>query len=272
MTNDARANGQLPMETALRFEAASGLRFYDKTLLQRALTHRSYINESRLFLEADNERLEFLGDAVIDFIVGEYLYNRYPEMREGALTNLRAALVREETLAIFGQDLNIGRFLLLGRGEADSGGRNRSAVLCATFEALVGALFLDQDLDAVKELLFPLIEPVLPELAAAAAAKDAKSRLQEWSQSEFRATPRYHTQREEGPDHAKVFTVHVIIHGNVWGVGHGKSKQIASQEAAADALHFADAQQHQETISPPAAYQTIAAFKPSDPSNDAPAD
>ncbi len=265
MTNDMRANGHLPMETALRFEAASGLRFYDKTLLQRALTHRSYINESRLFLEADNERLEFLGDAVIDFIVGEYLYHRFPEMREGALTNLRAALVREETLAIFGSELLIGRFLLLGRGEADSGGRSRSAILCAGFEALVGALFLDQDLDAVKALLFPLIEPVLPELAAVAAAKDAKSRLQEWSQSEFRVTPRYHTRSEEGPDHAKIFTVHAIIHGYVWGVGHGKSKQIASQEAAADALRFADAQQHLETISPPPVYQTLSAIEPNEP-------
>lgn len=258
MANDVRANGHLPMEMAARFEAASGLRFYDKTLLQRALTHRSYINESRLFLEADNERLEFLGDAVIDFIVGEYLYHRYPEMREGALTNLRAALVREETLAIFGREINLGRFLLLGRGEADSGGRDRSAILCAGFEALVGALYLDQDLDAVKELLFPLVEPVLPELAAAAAAKDAKSRLQEWSQSLFRSTPRYQTHREDGPEHAKLFTVQVFIKSNVWGVGHGKSKQVASQEAANDALRYVEAHQHQETILPPAAYQSLA--------------
>jgi ribonuclease-3 len=257
------------MEMALRFEAASGLRFYDKTLLQRALTHRSYINESRLFLEADNERLEFLGDAVIDFIVGEYLYHRFPEMREGALTNLRAALVREETLAIFGRELDLGRYLTLGRGESDSGGRDRSAILCAGFEALIGALFLDQDLDAVKELLFPLIEPVLPELAAAAAAKDAKSRLQEWSQSQFRSTPRYHTESEDGPEHAKLFTVQVIIKGQVWGVGHGKSKQSASQEAATDALRHVEAQQHQETILPPAAYQAGAFQDTHEPVDDA---
>jgi ribonuclease-3 len=128
-------------------------------------------------------------------------------------------------------------------------------VLCASFEALVGALFLDQDLEAVKELLFPLVEPVLPELAAAAAAKDAKSRLQEWSQSQFRATPHYHTENTKGPEHAKVFTVQVKIRGDVWGVGHGKSKQIASQEAATDALRYAEAHINEETILPPAAYQ-----------------
>lgn len=224
------------MQAALRFEAETGLMFGDKTLLQRALTHRSYINETREFLQADNERLEFLGDAVLDFVIGEYLYNRFPEMREGSLTNLRATLVRQETLAGFARELQLGHHLLMGRGEAETGGRERPAILCASFEALIGALYLDQDVQAVKTFLFPMVEPVLPQLVSWAEAKDAKSRLQEWSQSELQATPRYVTVAEEGPDHAKVFTVKVLIDDLTYGVGHGKSKQKASQKAAADAL------------------------------------
>jgi ribonuclease-3 len=236
------------LEAAYRFEAASGLIFRDKTLLQRALTHRSYLNETRYLLQADNERLEFLGDAVLDFIVGEYLYNRFPEMREGMLTNLRAALVREETLALFAVQLNLGHHLVMGRGEAESGGRERPATLCGSFEALVGALYLDQDLAAVKALLFPLVEPTLPQFVDIAAYKDAKSRLQEWSQNTFRATPRYQTAQADGPDHDKQFTVHAVIDGHVWGIGQGKSKQVASMAAAAHALEYAEAHQYDEMI------------------------
>lgn len=246
MTNHANHAGLV--EAARRFEQTSGLIFNDKTLLQRALTHRSYTNESREFLLADNERLEFLGDAVLDFVVGEFLYHRFPEMREGPLTNLRAALVRQETLATFAQQLRLGEYLLLGRGEDESGGRQRPAVLCAAFEALVGALFLDSGLDTVKSLLFKLIEPVLPRLAAWAEAKDAKSRLQEWSQSHLGATPRYKTIREEGPDHAKVFTVEVTIGGEVYGVGQGRSKQKASQQAALQALRRLEGERQDEVL------------------------
>jgi ribonuclease-3 len=234
------AKTSLP-EAAMRFEQASGLFFRDKTLLQRALTHRSYLNETRDFLLADNERLEFLGDAVLDFLVGEHLYNRFPEMREGPLTNLRAAIVREETLADFADQLSLGSHLLMGRGEAETGGRRRPAVLCAAFEAIVGALYLDQGLEAVCEMALPLIEPLLPDLAAWVEFKDAKSRLQEWSQAELRATPRYQTADAEGPDHAKIFTVQVIINDQVYGSGQGNSKQRASQAAAADALHKIEA-------------------------------
>lgn len=246
-----RPNGRGAAETLRRFELASGLTFRDKTLLQRALTHRSYLNETRYLLQADNERLEFLGDAVLDFLVGEYLYHRFPEMREGMLTNLRAALVREETLAAFAAQLDLGSFLMMGRGEAESGGRERPAILCAVFEALVGALYLDQDLEAVKALLFPLVEPVLPEFVDLAAYKDAKSRLQEWSQNQFRATPRYRTVEANGPDHDKQFTVHAIIDDQLWGIGQGRSKQVASQHAAADALAYITAHQHEEAIAPP---------------------
>ncbi len=239
---------RMALEAAQRFEQVSGITFNDKTLLQRALTHRSYLNETRYLLQADNERLEFLGDAVLDFIVGEYLYHRFPEMREGMLTNLRATLVREETLASFALDLDLGSHLLMGRGEAESGGRERPATLCAAFEALVGALYLDQDLDAVKELLFSLVEPALPEYVDIAAFKDAKSRLQEWSQNTFRATPRYHTVKSNGPDHDKQFIVHALIDGTVWGIGYGRSKQTASQDAAANALQYVEQHQYDDVI------------------------
>lgn len=218
-----------------QFEQATGLVFRDKTLLQRALTHRSLLNETRELLLADNERLEFLGDAVLGFVVGEYLYHCFPELREGPLTNLRAAVVREETLARFAEQIGLGDHLLMGRGEAESG-RRRPAVLCAAFEALVGAIYLDQGLEAVRRFLLPLVEPTLPELVEWAAVKDAKSRLQEWSQAELHATPRYQTVAVEGPDHARTFTVTVTINGKVYGVGHGQSKQKASQAAAEDAL------------------------------------
>lgn len=223
-------------EAARRFEEASGLHFDDKTLLQRALTHRSYLNESREFLLADNERLEFLGDAVLDFLVGEYLYNRFPEMREGQLTNLRAALVRQETLAQFGVQLDLGNYLLMGRGEDEMGGRQRPAILCGAFEALVGALYLDQGFAAVKQLLMALVDPILPDLVRWIEKKDAKSRLQELSQAILHTTPQYRTAATEGPDHARTFTMHVLIEGEVWGTGQGPSKRIASQEAAANAI------------------------------------
>lgn len=249
MFNESSASrARVALEAAHRFEVASGLIFRDKTLLQRALTHRSFLNETRFLLQADNERLEFLGDAVLDFIVGEYLYNRFPEMREGMLTNLRAALVREETLAAFAVQLNLGHHLMMGRGEAESGGRERPATLCGAFEALVGALFLDQDLEAVKTLLFALVEPALPQFVDIAAYKDAKSRLQEWSQNTFRATPRYQTAQANGPDHDKQFTVHVVIDGHVWGIGYGRSKQVASMAAAANALEYVEAHQYDEVI------------------------
>jgi ribonuclease III len=242
------SRARVALEAAQRFEVASGLTFFDKTLLQRALTHRSYLNETRFLLQADNERLEFLGDAVLDFIVGEYLYHRFPEMREGMLTNLRATLVREETLAEFALQLDLGRHLMMGRGEAESGGRDRPATLCAAFEALVGALYLDQNLDAVKTLLFSLVEPALSQFVDIAAHKDAKSRLQEWSQNTFRATPRYQTAEANGPDHDKQFTVHVVIDGHVWGIGSGRSKQVASMEAAANALSYVESHQYDEVI------------------------
>ena len=219
-------------------EQKLGVVFRDKSLLQRALTHRSYLNEHPEFVLEDNERLEFLGDAVLDFVTGAYLYHRFPELREGPLTSLRSVLVRRNTLARFARQLDVGRHLLMGHGEAESGGRNRPATLCAAFEALVGALYLDQGLDSVQHLLEPLVVPEISHTLQEHLAKDPKSRLQELAQAQMHCTPRYATTAERGPDHAKEFTVEVIIGGQRYGQGVGPSKQLAALAAAEAALEW----------------------------------
>jgi ribonuclease-3 len=217
-----------------------GVAFADKSLLQRALTHRSYLNEHPEFSFEDNERLEFLGDAVLDFLTGEYLYHRFPELAEGPLTSLRSALVRRETLARFAGRLDLGAYMLMGHGESESGGRERAATLCAAFEALMGAIYLDQGLEAVRRFAEPLIEPEVAHIVKEQLDKDAKSLLQERAQAEMRSTPRYATIAESGPDHAKEFTVEVTIRGQPYGQGVGRSKQQAAQAAAMEALDRLD--------------------------------
>lgn len=214
--------------------------FRDKSLLQRALTHRSYLNEHPEFPLEDNERLEFLGDAVLDFVTGEYLYHRFPELREGPLTSLRSVLVRRGTLSQFARKWDLGRHLLMGHGEAESGGRKRPATLCAGFEALIGALYLDQGLESVMRLIEPQIVPVIARTLQERLDKDPKSHLQELAQAHMHRTPRYATVAESGPDHAKEFTVDVSIGGHVYGRGRGPSKQQAAQAAAHAALERMD--------------------------------
>ena len=225
-----------------KLEQALGFAFADKSLLLRALTHRSYLNEHPDFPLEDNERLEFLGDAVLDFLTGEYLYNRFPELAEGPLTSLRSALVRREALADFAGQLALGEYLLMGHGEAESGGRSRSANLCAGFEALVGALYLDQGLEAVRSFLEPLVEPEVARIIEENSDKDAKSLLQELVQGRIQRTPRYVTVGESGPDHAKEFTVEVTIARKAFARGTGHSKQQAAQDAARQALEQLDAE------------------------------
>jgi ribonuclease-3 len=217
-------------------ETALNLTFSDKALLQRALTHRSYLNENPNYPLEDNERLEFLGDAILDFITGEYLYNRFPEVAEGRLTNLRSALVRTERLANFATTINLGAYIFLGRGEEDGGGRCRPAILCDAFEALIGALYLDQGMDVTREFFCDIIEPALQEVLASDVEKDAKSQLQEVAQSHYQLTPIYRTIKEQGPDHAKKFTVEAVIGDKTYGTGTGFSKQNAAQAAARVAL------------------------------------
>ena len=223
-------------------EQAMGLVFADKSLLHRALTHRSYLNEHPEFAFEDNERLEFLGDAVLDFVTGAFLYHRFPELAEGPLTSLRSALVRRDTLARFARRFDLGRHLLLGHGEAESGGRGRPGLLCATFEALVGAIYLDQGLEAVQRLFEPLIGPEVAATLRERADRDAKSQLQEVAQAWLHRTPRYTTMAESGPDHAKEFIIQVTIGGQAYGQGAGLSKQQAAQAAAQVALERLEAE------------------------------
>jgi ribonuclease-3 len=223
-------------EELTTFEQTHALPFQNKDLLRTAFVHSSYVNEVGDEVLEDNERLEFLGDSVLGYVVSELLYQRFPDSSEGELTSMRAALVRRESLARYAKQLQLGNFLFLGHGEEESGGRTRPATLCATFEAVVGAIFLDQGVEAVRRFVLPLVEEDLGTTAQAAIHKDAKSRLQEWSQSTMGVLPRYKVIEQEGPDHAKTFVIQVSIADAVYGVGRGASKQEASQVAAAMAL------------------------------------
>jgi ribonuclease-3 len=177
-----------------------------------------------------------LGDAVLDFLVGAWLYNRFPEMAEGALTRLRSALVRTEQLAEFAHQIDLGAAMRLGRGEAESGGRERLALLCATFEALIGALYLDKGVEAVTIFVEPLLESVADRILASGRIQDPKSLLQEWTQARGWGAPSYHMISESGPDHAKTFMVEVQINGSPHGQGTGNSKQVAAKAAAREAI------------------------------------
>lgn len=212
-----------------------GLEFQDPSLAIRALTHRSFANEHPGKWE-DNERLEFLGDAVLDFVSGAWVYHRFPDSPEGRLTRLRSALVRTETLAGFARKLDIGSLLRLGRGEEETGGRDRPANLCGAFEALIGALYLDQGAEAARRFVEPLFEEAAERILEEQGEIDAKSLLQEWSQAERSLTPRYVTAEERGPDHEREFTVEVYLGDELWGAGIGPSKQAAAQAAALEAL------------------------------------
>lgn len=228
------------MDDLLELGERLGMEFRDYSLLSRALTHRSYVNENPGTLLEDNERLEYLGDSVIDFVVAGYLYHRFPEMDEGELTTLRAALVRAETLAQFARQIDLGRFLRLGYGEEESGGRERTPLLCATFEAVTGAIYLDQGLVTAQPFIEQFVGPMLEQVQAGALHKDAKSEFQVWAQARFNMTPHYQVVGSEGPDHDKTFTVRVLVGDEAWGEGQGRSKQMAAQAAAAEALARAE--------------------------------
>jgi ribonuclease III len=213
--------------------------FRDNELLLRALTHSSYANEHLTTGGApieDNERLEFLGDAIIDFVAAKWLYHHFPNLDEGRLTSLRAALVRASTLAQFAESVNLPERVRLGKGESESGGRHRANILSDAFEALMAALYLDQGLDAVSEYFEQMIERMAPVVLTENLDRDPKSQLQEWSQATLSVTPRYKVVSAEGPDHAKTFTVEVWLGSRVAAVGTGSSKQVAEQTAARAAL------------------------------------
>jgi ribonuclease-3 len=214
---------------------AAGVAFADPALLQRALTHRSYINEHPSAVE-DNERLEFLGDACLDMTSAAWLYQRFPELDEGELTRLRSSLVRTEQLAEFALELSLGEVVLLGKGEAASGGRDRIALLCDVFEAFVGAIYLDGGLQAVEKFMEARFDRAVTRALDDGSLIDPRSRLQIWAQAELNATPRYTTVDSHGPDHAREFVVEVEVGEALRSQGQGRSKQEAAQDAAARLL------------------------------------
>lgn len=230
---DPKLNNEL--ETPEEFAARVQLGIQDMLLLSRALTHRSYLNEHPEALE-DNERLEFLGDAVLDFVVGAWLYNRYPEMPEGDLTRMRSALVHTEQLADFANQIGLGRAMRLGHGESQSGGKERPGLLCDTFEAIIGAIYLEKDIAGVSKFITPLLDSTADDILLHHKDEDPKSSLQEWAQAQGFSTPMYETKNASGPDHSKMFDVDVIINNEVYGSGRGTSKQAATKAAARAAL------------------------------------
>ncbi len=224
------------------FLEKAGLSFQETALLEEALTHRSYVNEHRNSDLPDNQRLEFLGDAVLDLLVGEWLYHRYPNAREGQLTRLRAMLVRNQTLASFAREIDLGTFLLLGRGEEAGGGRSRRANLCAAFEAVVGAVYLDRGLEYCRKWVGGFLAAHAPDVDKHMNTKDHKSQLQEVIQATRHVTPAYDIVGSIGPDHDRVFTAQVIVNDQVLGQGQGSTKQDAEQDAARDAIDHLEAQ------------------------------
>lgn len=223
-----------------RLQTALGLKFKDLSLLQQALVHRSYLNEADAPGLESNERLEFLGDAALGLIVSQKLYSDFPLLNEGDLTQLKTALIRWETLARAGGRLSLGDYLLLGRGEKLTGGQQRPTNLASAFEAIVGAVLLDSGLVKARTLILRCLKPELAQITAGRVALDAKSRLQQMAQTRWQAMPSYRTVAAEGPDHAKVFTVEVLVDERVLGQGQGRSKKEAESKAAQQALKAID--------------------------------
>ncbi|MGB9632564.1 MAG: ribonuclease III [Chloroflexaceae bacterium] len=222
---------------ASKLEELVGVPFHDVTLLQSAFVHRSFMHEhpERIPGLTSNERLEFLGDAVLSFITAAWLYERFPTSTEGELTALRAALVKASSLAGFARSLDLGQHIRMSRGEDTPMARNRTALLADVFEAVLGAIYLDQGLDAARAFVMPFLERQL-DVALSGRDVDHRTRLQEVTQARFNQTPHYRTVGVTGPDHQREFTLEVLLGDHVLGAGAGASKQAAAQAAAKAAL------------------------------------
>ena len=216
-------------------QSSIGIAFNDVNLLKQALVHRSYLNETSEDLSS-NERLEFLGDALIGIAVADYLFRRFPNLQEGDLTKLRAAVVCRDSLADVAHSLKLGDHLYLGRGEDQGGGRRRERNLACAFEAVVGAVLLDRGYQAAAELLLNLLEPAIDIAAGQLDVMDYKSKLQQLIQSRKQITPTYRVTKTEGPDHEREYSVEVVAGGVAIGSGTGRSKQQAEKDAARAAL------------------------------------
>lgn len=221
------------IEALHALEEGCGYHFKNFGLLVNAMRHTSYCNEHHIDKALSNERLEFLGDAVLEAVSSEFLYLNFPGTPEGELSKLRASLVCETTLAFDAEALQLGRYLLLGNGEEATGGRNRASIVSDACEALIGAIFLDGGFAAAKEFILKFI---MNDVEHKQLFHDSKTALQEIVQRDFEAAPVYTLQRESGPDHNKSFTVNVSVNGKVYGTGEGRTKKAAEQAAAYEAI------------------------------------
>ena len=219
-------------------EEKLGLRFRDRALLDLSLVHPSYVNETQpgQLATGSYERLEFLGDAVLGVVVTQELFSRYPELQEGQLTKMRSSLVRGRTLATLARTLDLGQHLSLGKGEESTGGRERDSNLAATFEALVGAVFLDRGFDTARKFVIGMMREELESILSEGVPEDPKSRLQELVQGTGGVSPSYRLVAVDGPEHRKSFEVEVLMDGQVMGRGMGRRKLDAEKQAAQDAL------------------------------------
>jgi len=218
------------------FQAAIGYRFDDETLLKKALTHGSYVNEKDAGADKNNERLEFLGDAFFDAIISEELYRRLHDVEEGVLTKLRALVVCEKSLADCGRQIKVGKYILVGKGEECTGGRDKDALLADALEAVIGAVYLDGGYEAAKDVVLRLFKSRMDDALSGKLASDYKTTLQEKLQAAGEARISYELDREEGPDHDKVFHINLFYAGRLIGAGQGRSKKEAEQNAAKEAL------------------------------------
>ena len=214
-------------------------RFNNYSLLDEALTHRSYTNEKIVSLK-NNERLEFLGDSVLDLIVSVYMIRVYTNHSEGTLSKIRAAVVNEQCFADLARNISLGECLLLGRGEELSGGRDKNSLLANAFEAIAGAICIDSDFEMASRVFLPLLLPDIQRISETSRFRDYKSELQEYTQNKMNCIPSYRVVKESGPEHEKVFYVSVIVQKDKKGVGSGKSKKEAEQAAAREALEILD--------------------------------
>ncbi len=210
--------------------------FSKNELLFKSLTHKSYANEKRQEELRDNERLEFLGDSVLDLVVSEYIFNKYPNHPEGELAKIRSVVVSTTMLAEKAREISLGDYILLGKGEEQSGGRTRDSILADTFEAVVGSIYLDQGFNQARTFILDLLIPNINDVEVGAHIQDYKTLLQELVQKETNQRPSYEVINEEGPDHKKIFTVQVKIENKILGIGKGNSKKEAEQQAAQNAI------------------------------------
>lgn len=220
----------------LLLQKVLGVTFRDPLILLSAVTHRSYLNEHKEATWEHNERLEFLGDAVLELVVTDYLFSKYPEKPEGELTAVRAALVNTNSLALASELLGVNKFLLMSKGESKDEGRARQYILANVFESCIGAMYLDQGYDTAKEFIASRLFPNTDNIVKKRLWQDAKSRFQELSQEKASITPTYETISQEGPDHDRVFTVGVFLRHEKVAEGKGRSKQEAEQQAAQAAV------------------------------------